>query len=275
MENIKQKTQDLHIVCRKQKPDSYPDRFPVPDEKVSWGEIFPEYNPQYFVHLEVTENSTTEHNKGLADFEDFSKVTRRSFSELEDLHFLKDFAGLPLNIAGRTGIAGRGLLYNWGANQAVDVVAFAINDGKLCFLSIKRKDNGLWGTVGGFVNYGEEKIDAARRELGEEVPQFKNLDLGLFQKNYQVYSDDSRNTDNSWIETTVFSVVLPSQLFTDVFSGLDPTEVTAVAWIPVSEGLKLHADNAKYVYSATRKFISENKSEISNLVISQCEFLFE
>ncbi len=53
--------------------------------------------------------------------------------------------GLPLNPRGRTGMTGRGLLYNWGPNHAADPIVTRINPEtkKLEFVAIQRKDTGL------------------------------------------------------------------------------------------------------------------------------------
>ena len=78
-------------------------------------------------------------------------------------------AGRPLNIQGRTGLSGRGVLGKWGPNHAADpiVTRWRRNQageiikneetGKnvLEFVSIQRKDSGEWAIPGGMVDPGE------------------------------------------------------------------------------------------------------------------------
>lgn len=49
----------LHIKSRTQKPEDYPERFHVPDDKVSWGVTFPEYSPENFTHENVLRQFAT------------------------------------------------------------------------------------------------------------------------------------------------------------------------------------------------------------------------
>ncbi|MBP6854904.1 MAG: NUDIX domain-containing protein [Candidatus Pacebacteria bacterium] len=258
----------VHNIARTKKPDSYPERFFVPEDKGCWAIDWPEYDPPYFVHDSVLKKSMA----GEIEAEDAYKNINQRFSKV--IHRIAhDIEGRPLNPCGRTGIRGRGLLYQWGANRAVDIVMVTVHPrtGLLCFLAIKRADNGMNAVVGGMVDKGESKVTAALRELGEEVPQFKNFDQRLVKRMYRKYSDDYRNTDNSWIETTVFFAFLPKDKFIDTFYGLDKSEVESVSWIPVSEGLALHAGHERYVYDAARYFIERNHGPIE--VIRQCKFI--
>lgn len=157
----------VHKIARTKKPDSYPERFLVPEDKGCWAIDWPEYNPPYFVHSLVLELSLA----GKIEAEDAYKRIDQRFSKV--IHRIAcDTTGRPLNPRGRTGITGRGLLYNWGANRAVDIVMVTVHPrtGLLCFLAIKRVDNGMNAVVGGMVDKGESKLAAALRELGEEVP---------------------------------------------------------------------------------------------------------
>jgi len=69
--------------------------------------------------------------------------------------------GRPLNIRGRTGLKGRGVLGRWGPNHAADpiVTRWAVdergekitknNKYVLEFVAIQRRDNGQWAIPGG------------------------------------------------------------------------------------------------------------------------------
>lgn len=55
-------------------------------------------------------------------------------------------------------------------NRTVDIVPFRTTDSK--FYLIRRKDSGLWATVGGHIEEGENPLAAAQRELHEETGSY-------------------------------------------------------------------------------------------------------
>ena len=91
--------------------------------------------------------------------------------------------GRPLNIRGRTGISGRGVLGKWGPNHAADPIVTRWKrdeagemikneeSGKnvLEFVSIQRKDSGEWAIPGGMVDPGEKVSVTVKREFMEEA----------------------------------------------------------------------------------------------------------
>lgn len=122
----------------------------------------------------------------------------------------QDKDGYPINPVCKTGIRGRGTNNQWGPIYAVDIVIYDKDaDGTISVLTIKRKDGSL-AFPGGMVDGNEDSFHAALRELSEET----DLDIEILSKTldkvelYSGYSDDPRNTDNSWFETTVFAISL-------------------------------------------------------------------
>ena len=202
MENIDNLLKDykLHKKSRTEKHMSYPARFFVPDDKVSWQTNFSEYNPAEFNAPVVLDVNTT-----WADPQDILKLTRvlKSF-EGEIKYNLK---GNPLNPFGRTGIEGRGVLGKWGANFAVDGLITTIHPetGIFQVLTIVRQDTGEIAFPGGMADPGETVFETRNRELAEELSvDKKDLSNPLYEKIvFSGYVDDPRNTDNSWMETTV------------------------------------------------------------------------
>jgi ADP-ribose pyrophosphatase len=191
----------LHSKARFEKPAEYPERFPVPDHLVSWETPYPDYAPPYHVSPVVLQNDSSRNSAGWADPEDVSlvpEIPQRSFSG----ELCHDAMGRPLNPAGRTGIAGRGLLGKWGPNYAADPIITRINRDDRCveMLAIQRRDNGQWAIPGGMVDKGEEVSRTLARELQEETGVV--LDMGEGDFVYQGYVDDPRNTDHAWMETT-------------------------------------------------------------------------
>lgn len=239
-----------HIKARIEKFSSYPDRFPVPDEKVSWEISYPEYNPPYFTAQKVFDayKKYTETKIGrVVNPEDISKFDRKLTSyETAQIKFDKN--GRPLNPLGRTGLQGRGVLEKWGPNFAADPVITRLNPltGQFEMLAIKRKDNGQWAIPGGKVEEGEKVSETARREFEEEAGV--TLDMSDAVEIYKGYVDDPRNTDNAWFETSVFHKHLSPELvrLINPKAGSDAEEVI---WLPLTEG------NLNNLYASHGEFI--------------------
>ena len=85
------------------------------------------------------------------------------------LHFIQVQNGFPLNVRGRTGLRGRGILGRYGPNHAADPVVTrwkrdpdsgevitSPKNGRqiLQFVGIQRRDTGEWAIPGGMVDAG-------------------------------------------------------------------------------------------------------------------------
>lgn len=165
----------------------------------------------------------------------------------------------PINPNGRTGMTGRSNLYHWGVNRTVDViVSNCVND--LEILLINRKDNGDLAFVGGFLNQDEIQDKhfwkAARRELLEEAFDSNiNAEIAMNDLFYRVdsiyrgYVNDQRNTDNAWIETTVFHLPLRNKLDYDIFNGYLKAgdDAKSIDWYKIDEiwNKKLYASHSE------------------------------
>lgn len=106
-------------------------------------------------------------------------------------------------------VYGEGAYWGNGApNKAVDGVVTTFNPGKNLFevLTIIRKDSGETAFPGGMVDEGETEMHARNRELKEELSiDYKDLSQSVYEKIVKrCYVDDPRNTDQAWMETTVF-----------------------------------------------------------------------
>jgi ADP-ribose pyrophosphatase len=242
----------LHIKSRTQKPGDYPERFHVPDDKVSWDFTFPEYSSEKFTHENVLRQFATKWIQGWADNPDVPSNLDTVFQSYEWM-VRRDEQGRPMNPRGRTGISDRGILGKWGANFAADPLVTRNNPetGQLELLVIKRWDTGEWAIPGGMVDYWEYGSAAAKRELKEEA----GLDIDFSQAPivYQGYVDDPRNTDNAWMETTAVHVHL-----TDEQVGIMEPEAGDDAidfdWMPlVDEKIKtLYASHSELVRAMLR-----------------------
>lgn len=221
----------LHVKARFERASGYPERFPTPDQLVSWDADYPDYVPPYHVSPLVLQNDYSRNAAGWADPEDISLVAEipsRSFSG----ELLHDALGRPLNPAGRTGIAGRGLLGKWGPNYAADPIITRINrrDRNVEMLAIKRRDNGQWAIPGGMVDRGEDVSRTLARELLEETGIALDMSEGILI--YRGYVDDPRNTDNAWMETTAKLLHLDPET-AEKMNPKAGSDAGSVQWLPL------------------------------------------
>jgi ADP-ribose pyrophosphatase len=110
-----------------------------------------------------------------------------------------DDEGRPLNPRGRTGIAGRGLLGRWGANQMIAVVATRINRETLApeLLLGKLEVSGPLSLPRGFVAEGETVEAAIIHALEQCTGQPPERQGEVIAEGY---SYDERQTDHAWVE---------------------------------------------------------------------------
>jgi len=253
----------LHTKARFERPKGYPERFPVPDDLVSWDVVYTGYTPPYHVDLTVIENDCSRNPAGWADPEDISliaEVPRRSFSG----DFRHNPLGHPMNPMGRTGIAGRGLLGKWGPNYAADPLITRINERErqIQMLAIQRRDNGQWAIPGGMVDKGEEISRTLARELEEETGVVLDISKGALI--YQGYMDDPRNTDNAWMETTAKHMHLDPE----TAEKLNPkagSDAKTARWLSLTPDTvsNLYASHSLLVKSALAELLRDTQGALS------------
>jgi ADP-ribose pyrophosphatase len=212
---------DFHLKIRGEKPSAYPPRLRVLIDEAPWDFDCPGYEPPYYVDATVLDNDA-------ADPEDFSKVAA---SESLEGAAHRDDEGRPLNPRGRTGIAGRGLLGSWGANQMVGAVVTRINreTSALEVLLGKNRKSDAVSLPMDFVSRGETTEAALVRTL-ETCAGFRLQDSGEIIS--EGYSYDARQTDHAWIEleTRLYHLDAESQP-TTFRPGVDFEEIE---WWPVN-----------------------------------------
>jgi len=130
-------------------------------------------------------------------------------------------AGAPKNPIGRTGLRGRGAFFKWGPNQAADPIVMRVHPSKrdapasarLQLLAWKRPDTQEWSIPGGILLDGEDDKEAVLRILSNRLGNMAANSLARLLGDeadisdnifYRGYSDDPRNTDNAWTETTAY-----------------------------------------------------------------------
>jgi len=240
-----------------------PARGPVPDNKVSWDEPFSDYEPTEFTHPTVIANNRLVKENGWADPSNHKLIQdelRQLFSYEGKLDF--DEEGRPINPCGRTGMTGQGLLGKWGANQAADPIVTRMNeDGRMEVVVIRRMDTGQWALPGGMVDKGETVSATVRREFEEEAgafddpatqAEFRRMCDKLFSNGvvvYRGYVDDPRNTDNAWMETSVYHFHC-SDWLGEMLPLKAGDDAVGVQWKEIDPGMDLYGDHKRLLQMA-------------------------
>lgn len=241
----------------------YPERAAVPLARRSWSVACPEYSPVEYESKRLAEQDRTKVPGGWADPAD---VSREEFLLRSRSGYIKSYEGpiqhdpengRPLNPDGRTGITGRGALGKWGANHAADALLTRVSDetGALEVLLILRP-SGEWAIPGGMLDPGESALDATRRELEEETTL--TLDATRGRLVYQGLGDGPRNTDNAWIETTVYHFHLDRASSVQQQTPQAQSDAKEVKWFAVTPELiaSLYANHGALVSRALTQFRS-------------------
>lgn len=280
-----------NIACRSRDPDNLlayltdPKEAPVyrtyvPDDKVSWRVDWSKYNPVEYVHPTVKKNPNWADPKNTVIIMNWNELNL-AINRKSHLGEYEVVGGYPLNIIGRTGICGRGLLGKWGPNHAADPVVTRWKldeDGKkvknpktkkkiLQFVCIKRKDTGEWAIPGGMCDPGEKASYTMYREFNEEACNNESMSQGdrdvvkrklkkFFNKGEEIYKgyvDDPRNTDNAWMETVVYN------FHDDDRSAMKGIKLSAgddashAVWKDIDSDLRLYASHRLFIQQVVMK----------------------
>ncbi|EGD73752.1 hypothetical protein PTSG_05446 [Salpingoeca rosetta] len=262
-------------------PEQYPGsngvkRFVIDPSQVPWDVECPSYEPVEYTAPNVAAQPEW------ADPADPRKIKFNAKDKVEDkvvdrtschrtkFHVDED-TGRPINPWGRTGMTGRGNLGKWGVNQAADTVvtrwkrspdgSILERDGKkvLEFVAIQRKDNSMWAIPGGFVDNGEDVALTSGREFMEEALGTKDKRTKLSEEEEssvaslfadgtivgRIYSEDPRNTDNAWVETTCINFHDDAGRRAAKLKLQGGDDAKKARWMMVHGGLKLFASHLK------------------------------
>eukprot|EP00033_Pygsuia_biforma_P001113 GCRY01001269.1.p1 GENE.GCRY01001269.1~~GCRY01001269.1.p1 ORF type:complete len:297 (-),score=57.16 GCRY01001269.1:239-1129(-) len=181
------------------------------------------------------------------------------------------------------GVTGRGLLGKWGPNFAADPIvstfkrdasgAIVTNAGKpiLQVVLIQRKDTGEFALPGGMVDFGEKLSLTAKREFSEEALNFLEssekekkeanelIDTLFASENaqliYQGIVDDPRNTNNAWMETSVFVFHdKTGETFRFLERKLNAgDDAQAVKVVDITAAIQLYASHKHFIQLACEK----------------------
>jgi len=247
-------------------------RFPVSDEQAPWSVLYPDYKPIEFTAPFVLKAAWADPELGSEGFRPLwnsldGKVNRVS----HDGEYMVGKNSRPVNIMGRTGVVGRGVLGRWGPNHAADPIVTRwkrdddgniIMDGAsgkniLEFVSIQRRDNGEWAIPGGMVDPGENVSTTVKREFMEEaldstgtaqgnLDELKKMVEEFFaggQRVYKGYVDDPRNTDNAWMETVAFSFHDSTGSSVGKFPLHAGDDAASICWMELNRSVSLYASH--------------------------------
>jgi len=262
----------------------YPKRLPVPEEKVSWEQRFEEYTPPTYDSKLVRANcrglATGHHWADPEDYESIKDEIKKRVTLVcgavqtvgEAIRF--DFSGCPMNPYGRTGLRGRGVLGRWGPNHTADIVISTFSHGKQWILAVQRQDAGDWTIPTGMVFDSNSKsslllrlcklpqeehelpvvyppLFSAPTDISADVEEEFNTLLSELVEGGRVvksgYVDDPTNTDNAWVENTVYFFHCDARLAKLLDFSQEPGNRTA--WLQ-PDNVKMDNRQKRYIKRA-------------------------
>lgn len=279
----------FHVKCRFPNEYKYRDgdgkwhgvvRTDVIPGKISWDVELDIYDPISFTARHVLTAPWADPDLGSDGFEpQWNSVDGKVNRKSHEKEYAISSKNEPLNIRGRTGLKGRGVLGRWGPNHAADPVVTRWkrdsngeivkneDSGKpiLQFVSIQRRDTKEWAIPGGMVDPGEVVSETVKREFMEEamdstsvkedqeLDQMKQLVQDFFQDGkelYKGYVDDPRNTDNSWMETVALQFHDESGDKIGKFNLKAGDDAQALKWTDVDSKMPLYASHSDFIKRA-------------------------
>ncbi|MEO0649136.1 MAG: ATP-binding protein [Planctomycetota bacterium] len=246
----------LHLHIPLERPDSYPARELLSIDEAPWSVALPDYAPPYHVDRLVLNHAGP---GGWADPEDLQDL-RGGLEQRTAVP--RDDYGRPLNPAGRTGIAGRGLLGQWGPNLSVTgVLLRETEDGTLEVLLGSAGSDARPELPRGFVLPSEDPSAGVRRVMRRET----GLELEGFEELIAAsYAFDARQTDHAWVEAQVFLA----------FARTDPAatspepggEFDNVRWWPLDPSTinRLDSTAAGFLRTAIRSLASDGRMDAAS-----------
>ncbi|KAK9498567.1 hypothetical protein O3M35_003168 [Rhynocoris fuscipes] len=274
-----------HIKCRNidypNKNGKKIERFPVPDDKVSWNTEWIEYSPQEYTAIHAKGKSWSDPDINDPNFNPSWNKLDGNINRCSHMGEYNILNGYPLNPIGRTGLKGRGILGRWGPNHAADPIVTKWKRDKnnsiiyddeskkpiLQFIAIKRKDCNEWAIPGGMVDPGEIVSQTLKREFFEEALNFIEMNDNekvnitnylnkFFSKGTEVYRgyvDDIRNTDNSWMETVAQNFHDEDGSLLEKLCLKAGDDAKDVVWTDISKNLQLYASHSDFIKLVVEK----------------------
>ncbi|GAA2517922.1 NUDIX domain-containing protein [Pilimelia columellifera] len=224
----------------------------IPEHLRSWSVPWPLYMPTFATPPELQPGPGLDASvaAGWAEPAFFPAVNDWPQRQAAALIPFQVVGGRPRNPSGRTGYTGR-RLGRWGENQAADPIVTTGAGADRRVLLIRRDDCGQWAIPGGMVDPGETVPAALVRELREET----GVDLAGYRAQIltTTYVDDPRNTDESWVVSTVAHYRLPET--SPATAGSDALEARWWPFADLDTLLVAVADGGGRLYAAHRRLL--------------------
>ncbi|OAF71436.1 hypothetical protein A3Q56_00782 [Intoshia linei] len=261
------------------------DRAHVPEDKIDWSIPFAQYDPINYTSSSVLSMPEWadppldfhEKHQNVETIKKYNIKWNINDQVIDRTSFIRPYDttqdNIPINPMGRTGIIGRGCLGKWGPNHAADpVITRWKNQSKksknavLQFIAIKRKDNKKWAIPGGMVDNNENVTKTLQREFCEEAldslnfneskkKEFSKSISDLFSKGTKIYNgyvDDSRNTDNAWMETVCVNFHDETGNSVGALPLTAGDDANDVMWMDVSSKMDLHGSHKYFLRKVTQ-----------------------
>ena len=162
-----------------------------------------------------------------------------------DLECAYDAYGFPLHPGGRTGMFGRGCNLKWGPNLYHHLLLTVCKNGHVYFLGqagggvvtlpseiVKPNQNSLINTRALIRAELVYNLEPARETETETI-----ID-SIFSSSrivYEGYFDDEKNTDNAWLQTSVYHINIPA-VHADLFNFKN----CGVGWVDCGSANMIH-----------------------------------
>ena len=240
-------------------PDSYPSRASVGVDLHDWSD--PAYKP--VVYADPKNQGESRPAWADADHVPFLEMLERLTIDREGVVVplkngtLYDFkAGRFLNPRGKTGIAGRGALGQWGPNWAADVIVTKEDEGELWVLLCEKTTGDGESALcfpAGMVEAGERVPQTLRRELCEEAVQEGDVVSRLFEECevgcvYAGHVDDQRNTDHAWMVTQAYRFHATPEIAAGLCLGVkDTAEIKKSFWVKAKTVSTMYASHKDWL----------------------------
>ncbi|XP_057301332.1 transient receptor potential cation channel subfamily M member 7-like [Hydractinia symbiolongicarpus] len=248
-------------------------RFLLPDHLVEWDVPVDEYKPSEYTSYTISAQPEWA-DKEIVEGDESTMRFNAIDGEINRVSFTGTYPvinGLPRNPFGRTGLKGRGLLARYGPNHFAEpiITRWSRNyfemSGKysdtLEVLVSMKKNSDTHVLPSGSFDQRDEIPQSLRHIFSEKT--LENLGLNATQRRvyvddankifqngeliFQGYVDDQRNTDNAWIEATVYNYHDDSGTIFSKFLLGNESERLNIQWTEVCADINLPEYQANWL----------------------------
>lgn len=201
---------------------------------------------------------------------DFAHTSRLTFNRDSGCYEQVSFTGesdedrRPINPSSTVGIRGRGSLGKWGVNRASHLIIWRRRlTGAIQILFVRSNSNETFRLPGGFIMGNESALVSAKKHLVSryvsEFAAIKNVSLPRAQVVCGAYIrrwlenllmeagnesvslrgvvNDPRNTDNAWVESTIYFINVPFAILKSA-DPIDTLKSDGCSWMDLSTALE-------------------------------------